>query len=218
LIQGGTRAGRLRFEFRINPGISGSIGSQERQIDIFDVFDASNQLRPGSGGVLANPIDILFGNRIGNQRGTLADGMINLRKFVTRIFFQIDGAQIPQFVVIHARTGNGNRISCDGILFKIGDLLVKPVGKGKNQGDADDADTAGKGREERPAQFRPDIIKRRDERRPEGHRRFFEGEFRLHPDGFCDGMGVRNDFSILQTDDAGSIFVGEFGVMGNHND
>ena len=102
----------------------------------------------------------------------------------------------------------------------IGDIVIHPGGEGQDQSNADDADGTGKSREKSSSFFGAQIVEAEGKGSGKGH--FGPAHvavLRLRLLFFfrVKGIGIVDDFSVPQIDDAGGIFLGQLRIVGHHH-
>ena len=109
-------------------------------------------------------------------------------------------------------------VALEAFLLEIVDILRRAVRHREDHRDADDADGAGKGDEDRARFFGEKVVEGQRERREEGH----GGSAHALVDGFLVfrfiGIGVGGDLAVHQGDDAGRVGLSQLGIVGDHHD
>ena len=119
---------------------------------------------------------------------------------------------------------NGQGVGGQGILLHQRYVGVDAVGQSQDQGDTNDTDRPSKGGHEGTALLGHEVVEGEMEGRPEGHggllALFHVGlayDGLLGRGGFK-GHGIVGDASVAKFYDAGGVFLGQLGVMGDHDD
>ena len=120
---------------------------------------------------------------------------------------------------VHCFFGEGQGIRRQRVFLHLGDVAVDAAGQGQNQGDAHDADAAGKAGQQRTGLFGTQVVQAQAQGSEETHRsaahafmhRCFRCGFRRK------GIAVADDAAVPQANGAVGVFFGQLGVVGNHD-
>ena len=111
------------------------------------------------------------------------------------------------------------RVVRESVFLGCGDVAVDAVRERENRGDTDDADRARERGHDRAALFRHEVVEAEHECRERPHARVARGlRFARLLEGRVEGIGITYDVAVGKLDDAGCVFVGELGVVSDHDD
>jgi len=162
-----------------------------------------------------------------DQVGVRMDFSVAVSDFLFIVFFP---ALTHQGAQVHRAGFNGQRIGGERIRLNGIDVGLEPTRKRDDQRDADNADGAGKGGQDGASLFGQQVVKRKRQRREEGHGGFFFLPFapcRFRPRfaaffAACEVFvgkrpAVIGDLSVFQPDDARCVLFGNLGVVRDHD-
>ena len=119
---------------------------------------------------------------------------------------------------IHRFGGDGERIAGQRFLFHAGNVAAEAVRQRQNQRDADDADGAGEGHENRARLLGEQVVERQGQRREERHAWLFHLALRRGRFGLrFGGHGIVHHAAVQQPDDARGIRLRQLRVVRNHD-
>ena len=114
---------------------------------------------------------------------------------------------------------DAERVVRESVFLGFGDVAVDAVRERENRGDTDDADRARERGHDRAALFRHKVVEAEHECRERPHARVARGlRFARLLEGRVEGIGITYDVAVGKLDDAGCVFVGELGVVSDHDD